>query len=76
MAKNDIGLYTEAELAVLTPKTDRAKLYFKEEFDLPDGYGLDVTELGTLELLNILPRYFTFVNDKKEPKYVYKHLFP
>ncbi len=75
VAKNDIGLFTELELAVLVPKTDRAKLFFKEEFGVPDGYGLDVTKIGPDGILDLIPRYFTFVTDKKEPKKIHKHLF-
>lgn len=74
MAKSDIGLYIGGGVAVMVPKTDRAKKVFKETFALPDGYGLDVTEIGPEGILDLLPRHFTFRTDKKEPKKTHKYL--
>ena len=75
MAKVDIGLYVNDNSAVMVPKSDRAKAFFKEEFKLPESCdGMDVTEIGTYGMLELLPRHFIFGGDKKEPKKIHKLL--
>ena len=75
MARADIGLYITDEVAVMIPKTERAKAFFKREFEMPDDCdGLDVTEIASQAMLDVLPRYFEFRSDKKEPKKIHKCL--
>lgn len=76
MAKSDIGLYVDEDLAVMVPKTERAIYFFREDLKMPeDCDGLDVTEIGPYSMLALMPRYFTFMSDKKEPKKTHKYLY-
>lgn len=73
----DVALYMDDESVVMVPKTETAKKHFVDVLHMPkDCDGLDITEIGPMDMLEFMPRQFLFTNTSIVPKKTHKYLLP